>query len=88
MRTTSEERIAGLLRLLRPAPPGWVRAAQELPAARASLDDIVARAEADAAFRDAVVADLEAALEHEGVEPTSPLVAELRRRLSGRPPPG
>jgi len=38
------ERIAALLRLL-PAPPdGWVRAAQELPQARAELAAIVARA--------------------------------------------
>ena len=33
--------------LLRPAPTGWVLAAQELPAARRTLDDLVARAESD-----------------------------------------
>src|SRR5204863_460189 len=43
-----EERIGRLLRLLPPAPVGWVRAAQELPAARAALDELVARAEEDA----------------------------------------
>jgi hypothetical protein len=59
-----------------------VRAAQELPAARAGLDEIVARAEADAAFRAIVLEDLEAALRAEGYEPASPLVEELRRRLS------
>jgi hypothetical protein len=76
-----EERIAELLRLL-PAPPeGWVRAAQELPQARAELAAIVARAEADAAFRASVVADLEAALESEGIEPTPSVVAALRVRL-------
>src|SRR5664279_5425122 len=38
-----EERIAGLLRLL-PAPPdSWVTAAQQLPRARAEIDEIVAR---------------------------------------------
>ena len=46
-----EERIAELLRLLPPAPVGWVRAAQELPAARKELAALVARAEADAAFK-------------------------------------
>jgi hypothetical protein len=74
-----EERLGTLMRVLRPAPVGWVRAAQELPAARRSLDDIVARAEADLAFRDALIADLETALEREGYEPDLRLVAELRR---------
>jgi len=75
------ERIAALLRLL-PAPPdGWVRAAQELPQARAELAAIVARAEEDAAFRAKLVADLEAALEAEGIDPTPSVVAALRVRL-------
>ena len=77
-----EERLAALISALPPAPEAWVRAAQELPAARAGLDEIVARAEADAAFRAIVLEDLEAALRAEGYEPASPLVAELRRRLS------
>jgi hypothetical protein len=77
-----EERLAELLRLL-PAPPeAWVRAAQELPAARAALESLIARAEADAADRERIVADLEAALVAEGVAPTSPLLAELSERLS------
>ena len=76
-----EERIGKLLRRL-PAPPeAWVRAAQELPAARAALDTLVARAETDAAAREQIVADLEAALAAEGVPPTSSVVAELRARL-------
>jgi hypothetical protein len=77
-----EERLGELLRLLRAAPEAWVRAAQELPAARAALDTLAARAEAAAADRERIVADLEAALVAEGVEPTSPILAELRRRLS------
>jgi hypothetical protein len=76
----TEERIALLLRLLRPAPPAWVRAAQELPAAREAFDEIVARAEADAAFRAALVADLEQALTAEGYDPGVRVLAELRRR--------
>jgi hypothetical protein len=75
------ERIAELLRLLPPPPDGWVRAAQELPQARAELDGLVARAEEDAAFRMRVVADLEAALEAEGIDPTPSVVAVLRVRL-------
>jgi hypothetical protein len=78
----NEERLGGLLRLLRPAPRGWVEAAAELPRLRAVLDDLVERAEADAAFRAAVIADLESALEREGVEPTPRLVEALRNRLA------
>jgi hypothetical protein len=81
-RHTDEERLAALISALPPAPEAWVRAAQELPAARAGLDEMVARAEADAAFRAIVLEDLEAALRAEGYEPASPLVDELRRRLS------
>jgi hypothetical protein len=78
----AEERLGELLRLLPAAPAAWVRAAQELPAARAATDSLVARAQADAAERARIVADLEAALAAEGVEPTSPLLAELRERLA------
>jgi hypothetical protein len=78
-----EERIAELLRLLPPPPEGWVKAAEELPQARAELGAIVARAEADAAYRAQVVADLEASLEAEGIEPTPAVVALLRVGLDG-----
>jgi hypothetical protein len=77
-----EERLGELLSRLPAAPEAWVRAAQELPAARAALHTLVARAEADAAERERIVADLETAVAAEGVEPTSPLLAELRERLS------
>ena len=76
-----EERIAALLRLLPPPPAGWARAAEELPQARAELAAIVEHAEADAAFRARVVADLESALEAEGIDPTPSVVAALRVRL-------
>jgi hypothetical protein len=77
-----EERLAELLRLLPPAPRGWVEAAQELPFARPGLDRIVARAEADARFRELLVADLEAAFAQEGVDPDPALVDAVRKRLS------
>jgi hypothetical protein len=76
-----EQRIGELLRLLPAVPDGWVRAAQELPQARAELAAIVARAEEDAVFRAKVVADLEAALEAEGIDPIPSVVAALRVRL-------
>ena len=80
--TYDDERIGEFLRMLPPAPDGWVLAAQELPAARSSLDEIVARAEADLAFRAALTADLEATLKLEGYEPHRRAVEELKRRFS------
>jgi len=79
-----EERLAKLIRALPPAPAGWVRAAQELPFARGELDEIVARAEADLAFRERLVADLEGALAAEGYERDPAVVAALRARLSSK----
>jgi hypothetical protein len=81
-RSYDEERLGVLLRLLRPAPKGWVRAAQELPGARRTFDQIVARAEADRAFRAALIADLEQALAAEGFEPDTRILNELRERLT------
>jgi hypothetical protein len=79
----SEERIAELLGLLRPPPPGWSQAAIDLPAARAALDEMVGRALADRAARDAVLADLEGAVRAAGFEPGPQLIADLRARLGG-----
>lgn len=81
-RSYDEERLGVLLRLLRPAPTGWVRAAQELPGARRTLDEIAARAEADRAFRAALIADLEQALSAEGYEPDRRIIDALRERLA------
>jgi hypothetical protein len=80
-RNHDEEFLGTRLRVLRPAPEGWVRAAQELPDARRSLDEIVARAEADLAFQAALIADLENALAQAGFEPGPRALEELRRRL-------
>jgi hypothetical protein len=82
MREYDEQRLGRLIGMLPPAPEGWVRAAQELPAARRGLDQLVARAEADAAFRASVLADLESALQAEGVEPEPRVVDTLRRLLA------
>lgn len=76
------ERMARLIGMLPPAPEGWVQAAQELPAARSEIDQIVARAQADAEFRAALLADLETALQAEGFEPQPRVVNELRRLLA------
>ena len=80
-----EERIAQLLALLPPAPTGWVRAAQELPQARAELDELVERARADEELRTRLVADLEAAIEQAGYEPRPEVVAVLRAQLRELP---
>ena len=81
MTTYDEERLGELLRLLPPAPTGWVEAAQELPRARADLDALIARAEEDAAFRQALVDDHEGALRVAGVEPRPVVIELLRRRF-------
>ena len=81
MTAYDEQRLAELIKALPPAPQAWVEAAQVLPLARGRLDDIVARAEADLAFRDALVANLEETLRLEGYEPETMPLDELRRRL-------
>jgi regulator of protease activity HflC (stomatin/prohibitin superfamily) len=84
MTALDEERLGRLIRALPPAPEGWVRAAQELPLARAELDQIVARAEADAEFQARLVADLEDALAADGYEPSPALVQLLRVRFKSK----
>jgi len=77
----NEERIAELLAELPSAPGAWVRAAQELPRARREIGRLVALAEADAAFREALLADTTAVLRGAGLEPAPRVVAQLRERL-------
>ena len=81
-RAYDEEQLGELLGRLQPAPRAWVHAAHELPPASRVLDELVSRAEQDLAFRDALVADLEAALAREGVDPGPRVLDALRRRLS------
>ncbi len=82
MKSFDEEHLAALLREL-PAPPaGWVRAAQELPSARAAMDDLVEWATLSEQCRRQVLSDLEEALEQAGIEPDRRAVAALRARLA------
>jgi hypothetical protein len=82
MNNHNEEILAELLRTLPAAPEAWVKAAQEIPLARRGLDDIVERARADQAFREALIADLESALADAGYEPDPVLADAVRARLS------
>jgi len=82
MRNYNEETLAVLLRTLPAAPEAWVKAAQEIPLARRGLDDIVARAEADRAFREALIIDLEGALEGAGYEHDPALAEAVREHLT------
>jgi hypothetical protein len=77
----TEEELAELIATLRPAPMAWVQAAVELPQARGAIDELVAQALSDRARREAVLADLEAALKDAGIEPRPRLLADLRARL-------
>jgi hypothetical protein len=81
MTAKSHDELGRLIAALPPAPDGWVRAAQELPAARRAIEGIVSRAVADAAYRRRVLSDLESALAEEGVQPTSAVLDELRERF-------
>jgi hypothetical protein len=82
MQRYDEEILSELLRTLPTPPRAWVQAAQEIPLARRGLDDIVERARADRAFRDALIADLERALESAGFESDPALAEAVRNRLS------
>jgi hypothetical protein len=84
MTAYDEQRLAKLISALPPAPEAWVRAAQELPFVRGQLDDIVGRAEADVAFRERLIADLEGALAAEGYERDPAVIAALRVRLDAK----
>ena len=75
------EELAHLLTVLPPAPVGWVSAAQELPAARRSLDELLSRAETDAELRRRLVEDLESALAESGIHPTRPTLEAARARM-------
>jgi hypothetical protein len=81
MTTYDHEQLAQLLSALPPAPAGLVAAAQELPRVRQSLDDLLARAEADAEVRRLLVADLESALSQSGICPTPRILDEVRTRM-------
>ena len=83
VKTYDIEQLARLIGALPPPPEGWVAAAQELPRVRASLDDLIARAELDAELRARLVADLESALAESGISPTPRILAEARARLAG-----
>jgi hypothetical protein len=76
-----EVELARLIAALPPAPEGWVRAAQELPAARRAIDGLVEEAVASAERRESILRDLEQALRDAGQEPRRELVDELRERL-------
>jgi hypothetical protein len=81
MATIDIEELGRLIAVLPPTPEGWVRAAQELPQVRRGLDDLLARAEADSALRERLIADLESTLADAGIEPTRHVLADVRERL-------
>jgi hypothetical protein len=76
-----EERLGDLLSALPPAPEAWVQAAQALPQVRATLEEILARAEEDDEYRRRVVADPQGALEEADVVAHADAVEILKREL-------
>jgi hypothetical protein len=81
MATDDIEELGRLLAALPPVPEGWAKAAQELPRTRRELDQLIARAEADADLKARLVLDLESALSEAGIEPTRRTIADVRGRL-------
>ena len=79
----TEEQLAEMIALLRPAPEGWVKAAIELPRARGVIDELAARASRDDEVRRTILDSLEDALRDAGVEPRPQLLERLKVRLSG-----
>jgi hypothetical protein len=78
---TPEELLGELLAMLPPAPAGWVAAARELPSARRALEEIDQRVLSGAESRARETAELEAALQRAGLDPSPERVAALRRLL-------
>lgn len=85
---TDEHELGRLLRLLPPAPTGWIRAAQELPFLSAELAGILERARGDDRFRDALHADAGATLREQGYDLSPSVLAHLMKLLPEGPPAG
>jgi hypothetical protein len=81
VRELSEERLAELLALLRPAPLGWVEAAEALPATLADLDDVLGRLHRDEDFRSRFEENPAEALGAAGLPATATVVAAVRTQL-------
>jgi hypothetical protein len=82
--TYETEQLARLIAALPPPPEGWVAAAQELPAHRRNLDDLLVRAESDAGLRARLIEDLESALVESGIAPTPPILEAARAHLRSK----
>jgi hypothetical protein len=76
-----ELELAAALRTTAAPPQAWIDAAVAIPAMLADLDAID-RLVASGEFRDAFAADPARALSEAGLEPSVPLVAAVRERLS------
>ena len=81
MKTLKTEQLARLIAALPPPPWGWVAAAQELPVHRRNLDELLVRAQSDAALHARLIEDLESALVESGITPTPPILEAARAQL-------
>ena len=82
MTDLTEEQLADVISALPPPPEDWVQSATELPRARAAMDGLIARAEADRQTREEMLANLQDALRSAGVDPRPVLLEQLRASLS------
>ncbi len=79
--TYSETELGELLAMLKPAPAAWIEAAKELPRIERGLEQILALAESDVEFRQALTEDLAGAIEQAGFTAEPELVRGVRQRL-------
>jgi hypothetical protein len=82
MSELTEKELAGLLRVLTPAPAHWVEAAKQIPRIKKQLVEVLPFLESTAPGRAAETADLEKAIEAAGLTPEPQLIAELQRHLT------
>ncbi len=84
MSELTERELAGLLRILTPAPAHWVEAAQQIPQVKKQLAEVLPYLESTASGRAAETAELEKAIEAVG----SDAGAAADRRASAPPRAG
>jgi uncharacterized protein (DUF4415 family) len=73
-----EERLAGLLSNLPPAPVAWVERAARIPRVQRDLGDVQRRLDEDALLREAFRRDGERALRDAGLEIDQEVLEHLR----------
>lgn len=78
----TDQELAGLLRVLKPAPTSWVEAAQQIPRMKKQVAEVLPYLEEIAPDRASETAELEKAISAAGLTPEPQLLAELQRHIA------